>query len=139
MMAGWSDDEILQVMWRTDVLGQSAQQIALAFNTSRNAILGVIKRVRDAVFQLEGARLGDNDRLVILRRVLAGTEATVVAKDFACRHPGFSRMATLLLVHQILRETALAGPCAATLEDNRDANCWPEWWTVNVVNRGCAA
>lgn len=138
-MALWSDDEVLQVMWRFEAKHDSAAQIALAFGTSRSAVLGVVKRVKDSIFQLDGAGLGDNDRLVILRRVLGGADAARVAKDFARRCPGLTRYAVLLLVSQILRETALAGDDLCVKPANRDAVGWPSWWSTTVVRRGRVA
>lgn len=139
-MTAWSDDEVLQMMWRFEALEQTAAQIGLSFGVSRSAILGMTKRVRDAVFALEAATLTDSDRLVVLRRVLGGTAADVVARDFG-RRTGrkVTRYAVLLLVHQTLRETALAGPCVCADPANRDTVAFPAWWSVNVVRRGVAA
>jgi len=72
--------------------------------------------------------------------VLGGTAADVVARDFG-RRTGrkVTRYAVLLLVHQTLRETALAGPCVCADPANRDTVAFPAWWSVNVVRRGVAA
>jgi hypothetical protein len=139
-VTAWTDDEVLQMMWRFEALEQTAAQIGLSFGVSRSAILGMTKRVRDADAQLEVADLGDTARLVILRRVLCGTEAKVVAKDFAKRTGRkIDRLAVLLLVHQMLRETALAGPCVCADPANRDTVAFPGWWSTNVVKRRVAA
>ncbi|NAZ37171.1 hypothetical protein [Rubellimicrobium sp. CFH 75288] len=41
----WSDEAILDVLHRMEHLGQSASEVARAYGTTRNAILGLRHRV----------------------------------------------------------------------------------------------
>lgn len=125
-MSGWSDADVLRVIWRVGALGQSATQVCLAFDATRSAVLGLVKRVRDAGPQVEAARLGDADRYFILDAVLAGRSAQAVGKPF-----GLSRYAVLHLVSQILRETAESGTDLTIAEGWSEVGkrIWPAWWS----------
>lgn len=133
-MSAWTDAEILWVLWRFHVEGETAAQLGISVAASRNAVLGLVKRVRDAGYDVEVRRLRDHERFVILDRVLARVPSEVVAKDFAV-----SRMAVLNLVFAILRETAEAGPdLPLRRPEARLCLSWPDWWRAGPA-RGVAA
>lgn len=132
-MSVWTDQEVLRVMWRVGTVGQSAGEVCLAFDTTRSAICGLVKRVRDAGRQVEALGLGDLDRLYLLDAMLAGASAAHLGSG--C---GLSRYGVLHLVSEILRESAEAGPDLARKAENNDRVAWPAWCDLAAV-RGHAA
>lgn len=133
-MTVWTDGEILRVIWRTAGLGQSASSVGPAFDVSRSAILGLVKRVKDAGAQVEAAGLHDVEMLDILHRVLRGEPAERVAKEF-----GLTRYGVLNMVSGVLVDTAKAGPDGTVLPANRDRVAWPGWWLDDISLRRAVA
>jgi hypothetical protein len=138
-MSGWSDLDILELMFRHKTLGQSAAQVGLAMICSRSAVCGMVKRVMDSAPQVEALRFRDHERFTILERVLGGASAEAVAKDFA-KVKGFAvhRMAVLYLVWVILNDLSAAGGDDCIRPDNSDVRRLPGWWRAGEV-RGIAA
>lgn len=129
-MAGWSDVDLLEVLFRCDTLGQTMAQAAASVTTTRSAISGALKRMRDAAPQIEALRLRDHEVLAAVKGVLDGTrDAEAVAKTFAGkRGVNVSRMAVLYLVWWVMNDAAVAGESGDVKPDNQDRVAWPNWW-----------
>jgi ABC-type transporter Mla subunit MlaD len=129
-MSGWSDLDLVEVLFRCDTLGQTMAQAAAAVTTTRSAISGALKRLRDAAPQLEALRLRDHEVLAIVAGVLDGTrDAEAMAKTFADkRRMHVTRMAVLYLVWWVMNDAAVARGSDAVKPDNQDWVAWPSWW-----------
>lgn len=124
-----TDDDYLSILFRCDTLGQTYAQVAISLGTSRSAISGAIKRMRDAWPQVEAAGLTDNQVKTILDRMFFGRSlAASIAKDFACT--GLSRMAVLYLCWRVMNDLCAAGEDLTAKPENADVMDWPGWWRV---------
>lgn len=129
-MAGWSDLDILEVMFRFRTLGQTAKQVALITASTRNSVLGHVHRVTSAAAQAEALRLRDHELLACAAGVLDGTrDAEAWAKVFAkARGVPVTRHAVLYLVWWVMNDAAVDGADDAVKAENRDWVAWPAWW-----------
>jgi hypothetical protein len=139
-MAGWSDTDLLEAMFRCRTLGQSMGQAALVMASSRSAIAGAIKRMTDAAWQLDGLALQGHEILRLVAAVIEGrADADAMAKVFAkARGVPVGRQAMLYQVWVVLHDAAQAGPSEVLNPGNDDQVAWPQWWRP-VAQVGVAA
>lgn len=124
-----TDSEILSTMFRHETLGQTMAQVALGMSTSRSAVAGIVKRMRDAKPQVEAAGLTDLQVKTILDRHFFGrTSAESIAKDFARLGKALSRQGVLYLVWWVMNDLHHAGPDQVLNPANADVIDWPQWW-----------
>jgi hypothetical protein len=113
--------------------------VALAIGATRSAVSGILKRLRDAEPHVAALQFRDHERLLILDRVLRGTSAEAVAKDFAkVKGCPVHRKVILYLVWWILNDLAVAGEGTVADPLNHDLVDWPSWWRA-APNQGVAA
>jgi hypothetical protein len=123
------DSDILSAMFRCGTLGQTYSQAAYGMDTTRSAIGGIIKRMRDARPQVEAARLTDAQVKTILDRHFFGrSSAEVIAKDFAKSGKALSRYGVLYLLWWVMNDLHAAGPDQVINPGNADVIDWPQWW-----------
>lgn len=124
-----TDDEILSAMFRYQTLGQTMSQVAYGLSTSRSAVAGIVKRMRDARAQVEAARLGDNEvKLILDRHFFGRTRAEVIAKDFARKGKALTRQSVLYLVWWVMNDLHHAGADQVLNPANAEVIDWPQWW-----------
>jgi hypothetical protein len=129
----WSDSDVLDVLWRFEVKGQTASQLALTYGVTRNAILGLVHRVKRDLPPGREDALTDEQLLVILDKVRgAGRPADEIGHEV-----GLSRNAVLALVHRLMAE--VAGPGAAVKPENRNGGMDRHWFLDGLQKQGIAA
>lgn len=142
-MAGYSDSEVLDILWAHRARRQTAVQLATIHGVTRNAILGLIHRIDTALTEAEVASMPDALILAILDRFeWQGLSAEAVAKEFAPRLRGtlrLTRNAVLHLAHLTRIEAWRGGPCRAERPENRTGGMPRAWWAAGLFARGEAA
>jgi hypothetical protein len=123
-----SDDDHLSILFRCDTLGQTYAQVALTLGTTRNAVGGVVKRLRDAAPLVKAARLDDGQFQLVLSRMFCSRHtAEAIAKDFARLGKPMTRHAVLYLVWWVMNDLHCAGEDAGEV-GGTDPVAWPAWW-----------
>ena len=103
--------------------------LAYGLSTSRSAVAGIVKRMRDARAQVEAARLGDNEvKLILDRHFFGRTRAEVIAKDFARKGKALTRQSVLYLVWWVMNDLHHAGADQVLNPANAEVIDWPQWW-----------
>lgn len=118
---GYTDADVLQILWRKDAKGQTGGQIAAIHGITRNAVLGLLHRCAHVDFMPD--HFSDSALLAMVDRVGSGVAANVVAKDF-----GIMRFNVLALVHAVRLDLARAGGCTCERAENRDGGMPAQWW-----------
>jgi hypothetical protein len=119
--------ETLEALFRHLTLRQTAAQIAVTMGCSRNAVVGLVKRARDAGSALP--TVSDAKIKAVLDCLFVkGQSAETIAKLF-----GIGRVQCLWIAHVVMHDLALAGPGAG------DAVAWPSWWRPVPQTAGVAA
>lgn len=127
-------------MFRHATLGQTMSQVAYGLSTSRSAVAGIVKRMRDARPQVEAARLGDNEvKLILDRHFFGRVRAEVIAKDFAAKGRALTRQSVLYLVWWVMNDLAVAGADEVLNPANAEVIDWPLWWRWAQGAEGIAA
>ena len=130
----WTDMEVLEMVFRHRSLGQSTAQVGLSLGVSRNAVIGISKRVSDGGALVHARRWRDSDILAIADRVLVqGHPSANLANRF-----DLTRNAVLYLVWLVMNDAAHAGADEVLRPANDDAVKWPEWWKPVVARRVAA-
>lgn len=128
----WTDAEILAVL-RGWSAGQTAGQLAVIHGSTRNAILGLIHRMKAAAELLDS--LSDRVLLGVLDEVERRCRTVeAVAKEF-----GVTRMVVLAARHVCHADAVAAGPCEAVRPENRDGGMPGLWWAKGLFLREDAA
>jgi DNA-binding CsgD family transcriptional regulator len=132
-MSVWTDDEILQAMFRFRTLGETGSQIALVMNASRSAVLGLMRRSFKAEAEVAARGLTDAQVLALCDGLLRqGRPADRLAREFA-----ISRNAVLWQVWAVLNDSALA-EAGGGGTGAQDPVAWPRWWRPAGQKRSAA-
>jgi biotin operon repressor len=130
----WTDEILLDVLWRWDGRRQSAGVIATTLGITRNAVLGAVHRAIRAGQAFDWEALADCTLLAVLDEFHGrGTPAEVLG-----RRLGQPRMAVLHMIHCLRVDAARAeapGPFA-TRPGKRNGDLPLGWWAARAGFQG---
>lgn len=139
---GWSDAELLGLLWRRDALRQTAAQVALIVGATRSAVCGALHRLDQAVVGTSGADLADRLTDGQLLALLDEVQGRGTAADVAGRRLNLSRLQVLGVIHAVLMDLARsngpAGAPRASHPGNRNGDLSLGWWADGLARRAAA-
>lgn len=139
---GWSDAELLGLLWRRDALRQTAAQVALIVGATRSAVCGALHRVDQALIGTNGAAIADSLSDGQLLALLDEVQGRGTAADVAGRRLNLSRLQVLAVIHAVrmdlARSNGPAGAPRASRPGNRNGDLSLGWWADGLARRAAA-